>query len=394
MKRISFKFKSLIIFLFIIILPINTIGCSSSSKKEIEQLLLVLAVGIDLAPDDNIEVTMQLLNPAVSSSQTGNSAAAGGEVIIFKAIGHTFHEAVYEASKSLSKAVHFGHIKYVVLSDAFARGGIGNLIDSLARIEEFRLSVPILITKGKATEVVEMKTANTPVPALRVENQYIRQETVGLRPFSYLIDFVNELNSESASPVAAVIKAIKSPWQSSDNIFDLSGAAVFKKDKLVGYLNAKETRALQLVKGKVRAGDITFYSDKFGKVSCELLKNSSKIKPKIKDNKVAIEIDINIQSGISRIGANIDAVKDPKILDELAIDQSTVIKSEIQATLNAAKDDFGADIFGFADSIHKANPKKWKGIKEDWDSLFHELDINVNVKSNIRSTGFSNKSID
>lgn len=387
-------FKRIIIFCLIIFIPFGALGCTVN-KKEIQHLFLVVAVGIDSTSDDRVEVTMQLLNPNVSSVQSGGTSSGSGdkEIIILSGMGDTLLDAVLEASKTMSQTQHFGHTKYIVIGESLARKGIGPLLDSFIRIEEFRLNTPLLVTKGKASEIVRTVTPRNPIPAIVVENLFMRQQRIGFRPFSYIIDYENALSSSSTSPVTAVINIAKPTEHKPNAVFDMSGTAVFDKDKLIGYLNDKETRGLQWTRGKVEAGNVTFTSDKYGKVSCVIVKSKSKIKPTISGEKMTIDIHVKVISDLRRVTKNIDPTKEPEILEDIAKEQSRAVKNEIQLALNTAKDNYGKDIFGFGEAVHKSDPKLWKKIEKDWDSLYQNLEVKIDVESNIRNTGLSSKSI-
>lgn len=386
--------KKTLLFSLTIAISFTAIGCTRN-KKEIQRLFIVLAVGVDSTPDNRIEVTMQLLNPNVSSQQTGGSpgGSVGNDVIVLSGIGDTFFDAVFEVSKSMSQVQHFGHTKYIVIGESLARKGIGDLIDSFVRIEEFRLNTPILITKGKASEIVKLNTAKNPIPAIVVENLFLRQEIIGYRPFSYMLDFINSLTSDTTSPVLAVINPSKPSEDTSDKTFVMSGTAVFKKDKLIGYMTDKETRGLQWINGKVQAGSVTFVSGEFGKVSCEIIKSVSKAKSIVDGDKIVIEINIKTVSDVRRITAKIDPVKNPEILDKIGKEQSKAIRNEVDLALNTAMNDLDADIFGFGEVVHRNYPKEWKKLQKSWPSLYQNIDVRVIVNSTIRSTGLTNKPV-
>ncbi len=383
--------KKILLCFLTISISFSAIGCSGN-KKEIQRLFIVLALGVDSTPDDRIEVTMQLLNPNVSGQQTGGTdGSSGKDVIVLSGIGDTFFDAVFQASKTMSQVQHFGHTKYIVIGETLARKGIGDLVDSFIRIEEFRLNTPILITKGKASEIVKIQTPKSPIPAIVVENLFLRQEMIGYRPFSYMLDFENSLTSDTTSSVLAVINASRPSEGTPDKTFVMSGTAVFKKDKLAGYLTDKETRGLQWVNGKVKVGSVTFVSEEFGKVSCELVKSSSKVKSILDGDKITIEINIKVTSDVRRISAKIDPVKQPEILDRIGKEHSKAIMNEIELAINKSKD-IGLDIFGFGEAVHRSYPKEWKKLQKSWDSLYPNIEVKINVDSTIRSTGLSNKS--
>ncbi|MCM0647863.1 Ger(x)C family spore germination protein [Clostridium swellfunianum] len=392
MKNFAKYFKRTVIYLLIIIFVINLTGCTGK-RKDIQRLFLVLAVGIDLMPDNKLEVTMQILNPNVPTSQSGSSSGSSGkDIIIISGVGYTLFDAVFEASKTMSRAQHFGHVKYIVVGDSLARNGIKDVFDSIIRIQEFRLNTPFLVTKGKASEIVKAQTSKSPIPSIVIENLFLRQKDVGYRPFSYVIDVQNSLTNPTSAAVAAVINTKRGSEDSLDMNFELAGTAVFKKDKLIGYLNIKETRGLSWIMGTVKVGNITFPADNFGIVSAEILRGSSKIKPIIDENGISLQVNVKVFTDLRQLPNPADPVKNPEVLDQIGIFQSKAVKDEIELVLNMAKGQYKADIFGFGESIHKSYPKIWKSIKKDWDTIYENLNVIINVESIVRSAGLNNKS--
>ncbi len=42
--------------------------------------------------------------------------------------------------------------------------------------------------------------------------------------------------------------------------------------------------------------------------------------------------------------------------------------------------EWAADIFGFGEAIHRKYPELWEKIKDDWNSEFVNLPVNITVK--------------
>ncbi|SKA91201.1 spore germination protein KC [Clostridium sp. USBA 49] len=384
-----------IIIIFLLSLQMFAFTSCVGNKKEIQKIYLVVAMGIDLTPDKKYEVTLQVLNPSASSTQeSSNSTSQSNEILIYSGIGDTFYDAVFETSKVMGKMQHFGHLKYIVLSKRVAEYSDKTFKDNIFRLEDIRLNTPLLVTKGNASEIVSARTKEGIIPTYVVDNLLERQSIIGYRPYTYLLDFVNQVNSETPYPVTGVIELVKGEDKLGSETFKLSGSAVFKKDKLIGFLNDKETRGLNFIKGRVDRGNITAYSSNLGKISLEISNSSSKIKPVLKNDSINIQIKIKTLSVLRAAPSLPDPVKDPKIMDELNDAQNKAIKDEINLALNAAQHNLKADIFGFGEKIHKSSPEKWNSIKENWDSLFENVDINISVESKIRTTGSIFKSME
>jgi spore germination protein KC len=386
--------KKLIIFFILIIQMLTQTACVGN-RKEIQKLYLVVALGIDLNPDRKYEVTMQVLNPSSSSTQTSGSAAGGSnEVLIYSGIGETFFDAVFQASKTMGKVQHFGHLKYIVIGEVLAQDKDKFLADTLFRVQEIRMNTHLLLTKGRASEIVSARTKEGIIPADVVENLLERQQFIGYRPFTYMIDVVNSLGSKTTSPVLGVIELAKPKNNAGSETFNLSGTAVFKESNLIGYLNDKETRGFNWIRGGVKLGSIVVNCPNLGKVSLEILRTSSKIKPVLKDNSISLEIKIKTSSAIRGIYTSIDPVKHPQLMDEIGQAEGKAIEDEVNLALIAARDNLGADIFGFGEKVHASYPKEWRSMEKNWSSIYENMNIDVVVESKVRATGSILKSIE
>ena len=65
----------------------------------------------------------------------------------------------------------------------------------------------------------------------------------------------------------------------------------------------------------------------------------------------------------------------------------------MEDSINAAQEEFGSDIFGFGNVIHRKNPSYWKTVEKEWDEEFKELNVEIQVKSEIRRKGNSTQPI-
>lgn len=396
MKKLSSYLKKLTISVIVSLQMLTLVSCTGNIK-EIQQIYLVVALGADLNSDGKYEITMQVLNPASLATQTnegGSSGGGGNEILIYSGIGDTFFEALYEASKTMGKEHHFGHLKYIVLGEALALSDQKIIMDSMLRLEEIRLNIYILVTKGRAKDIVSARTNEGIIPANVVENLLERQFTVGYRPRTYLLDTINALGSKTTSPALSVIELVKPNDKLGSETFKVAGTAVLKKGRLIGYLNDKETRGLNFIKGKVEVGNITASCPSLGKISLEIKSCSSKIKPKLNEGSVSLEIKIKTTLILKGISTTIDPVKQNEIMGEIEMASSKAILEEVNLALFAARDILSADVFGFGEKVHAAYPKEWSAVEKDWDSIYQDMNIDVVVESKVRSTDSILKSVE
>ncbi|GAA3318607.1 Ger(x)C family spore germination C-terminal domain-containing protein [Ectobacillus funiculus] len=47
------------------------------------------------------------------------------------------------------------------------------------------------------------------------------------------------------------------------------------------------------------------------------------------------------------------------------------------------------DAFGFADAFHRKYPKQWNKVKDHWDDVLPQVDVNVDIKTRVKRPGLS-----
>lgn len=385
--------KKGIAFFMIYIIMFLTVGCMA--KNEIEKLAVVVTFGVDITTDGKYMVSTQILK-----TQKASPGGMGGskdekqptDVMALISTGDTIPEAVDNLSKELGKKVVLSHVKFIVISEEVAKAGIAELMDFATREYQLRSNIVFLVTSGKASEIVRTTTPEDPIPANAIEAILDLQANYGYVPVTTTMEFANSLASKTASPIVGVISLHGD--EQVGRVFKMIGIAVFKKDKLIGYMmGEEETRGVQWIRDKVKAGNIVMPSPHKGNITIELISASSKVKPIMKDNKPIIQIIIHNKGTIRDMTGAFDPMKNPEILTWFEQMENEVIKQEIEKALYAAQKTFKADIFHFGEAIHRDYPKEWKNMEGNWSDIFPELEIEIQVYSSIQRTGVISKPI-
>lgn len=387
--------KKLISIFMIIITTISATGCKGI-KQEIETLAVVMASGYDLIEDNTYMITVQILNTQKeSSSKMGSQKGVSGQiqtdVLVYSATGISPFDAIKNISTILGKPLFWGHSEFTVLGQELAEAGLSLYIDASLRSALIRPNTPLLVTKGRASNIISNVTKDSKIPADAIENLMKTQEITGLSPVVSRLDFVNALSSKTGTSILGVVEM--NNMQYTDAKFKMAGTAVFKKDKLIGYLNAKETRGMQWIRGKVKTGSISFLNQANEIVTFEILKASSKVKPILKDDSVIMQISINEKGNLKEINANLNPMENYKVMDELNEVQEKAIKKEIELALNAAQKELNADIFDFGGIIYRSYPEVWKKLENNWEHIFPTIEVDINVNSNLQRPGMISKPI-
>lgn len=387
--------KKLIIIFMILITAIPSTGCKGI-KQEIETLAVVMASGFDLIEDNKYMVTLQILNSQKESSSKMSSQKGIGEqlqtdVLVYSATGISPFDAIKNISITLGKPLFWGHSEFAVIGGELAETGLSLFIDSTLRSALVRPNTPLIITKNRASDIISSITKDSKIPADTIEHLMKAQETTGLSSVVSRLDFVNALSSKTGIAILGVIQMNNSLY--TDSKFKMEGSAVFKKDKLIGYLDASETRGMQWIKGKVKTGSISVLNEANEVLTFEILSASSKVKPILKDDGILMQITINEAGNLREMSTNLNPMENYKVMDELSEVQEEAIKKEIGLALNAAQKKLNADIFNFGGIIYRYYPEAWKKLENSWEDIFPNIEIDININSILKRPGIISKPI-
>ena len=389
-KRQLKVFNKVFSLLLVIITSFALTGCLD--KNEIEDMGLVVALGVDLNDKNEVVTSVEILKPAGKSDGTNQTSMTQ----VYIGTGDTISDAIYKLSKKVGKIIKFSNEKCIVIGEEFAKEGIEPIIDLSLRFADMRPTDPILITKGKAFDILKFKTDETSSSAFEIEELIKRQKSLGYTEISTNLDFVNNMRGENGISTCGVI-SIGKDENIDKNTFILSGSAVFKKDKLIGYLDAKATRGMHWIKGKVKAGGIVTKSDNGSKIGLHILKSTSRVKVSVIDKTLKIKVNIKNQTIIDEIDEtsteNIDFNRDPRMIEMISKKADVAIREEIDSAINTAQRVLYVDIFDFAGVIYRGKPNEWKNISGDWSEVFPNISIETNISSRIRQTGGMSRSI-
>lgn len=382
--------------LFIIIgIMVTTTSCQS--KVDIQDLAIVMAMAVDYNDQGKYRVVYQIFTASTFPGGSGVSleSSSGGVVVpTFQGIGGTLAEAMHDMEERIGKNIHFGQIKVVIIGQKAGERGISPIIDALSRLPEIKTNVPIYVTKGEAKKIITQKTHEDTITANVIDNMVLRQIYAGMHPVVYLAHIADELSSKhNVVPVLGVINTSEKINVSDSSIFKLDGMAVFREDKLIGYLDQKITLGYQYIKGDAKVFTTPVRLRDGHKATLRLHGCKSKIKTVITNGKPEVYINLDVKSILMDITGERDFLKNPELLQELESLHEKMVKDTVNETIRAAKDDVKIDFLGVGDVIYRQHPKEYEKIKDKWQELFLDVPIKVTVNVIVKDTGLLYKPI-
>ena len=371
--------KRILIFLPIFITILMT-GCSN--YRELETMAIVAGMAFDKGHSGSAyHLTFETLN----ESQGGGAQGPSVKPQIIESDGNTIFDAARNAIMRSDKKMYYGDCRSVIISNELAREGIAPILDWLARDSEPRMTINLFISKeNTAKEVIEQKSLNNPITSYAISKiSENNPKFLSKAPYIQLYQATNMLGGEG---ISLVLPALNTVNNQNEKTSELSGTAVFKKDKLLGYLGSDESKYLVFIKNKVSGGLLLINMESAAPdISLEILDNKTKITPILKGTSIEMKIDIKTKVGLAEMETLAD-FNNENGMKELEKKASKTIETNIKQLIEKVQSEYASDIFGFGTAVYKDDPKNWNKIKPQWDELFQSLKISVSAKVEIKNS--------
>jgi spore germination protein KC len=402
------------VLLLILLSCLLVAGCNGA--KETDEVAWVVSIGVDRAEDGDLLVTYRIANPAVQAA--GEAGGAAGKepstIMTFKA--SSLAEARNLLNASISRNVSLAHVTAIVIGEDLARAGVQDLISPLLRFREFRGSTFLIITRNKVSDI--FKANKPPIETLvsRWVQNYMRHydEVAYFLPLS-LHEFYTRLKASSGAPIAVAYGI--NPLSTSDdrstarqpnskvktylpgdlprqggNPTEFAGTAVFREDKLAGFLDTGETRALAILLDKFPQGFIVVTDPLAPKHQVNVrLRNGRvpKIAVDIGGDRPVITIDVLLEGEITAIPSGI-AYEEKAYLPLLETQVSNTIHEQILNMLVRTQG-WGCDVADFGYYIRPKFLTRDDMWQYRWSEKFLQAEFNIAVKTELRRTGLLRK---
>ncbi|QGQ97884.1 Ger(x)C family spore germination protein [Paenibacillus psychroresistens] len=394
--------KRIAVGVIIIMLSITSGGCWDI--RYLDELAIVFAIGLDTSDSANLKVTVQVVNPTTVSLGSSKSGGGGNSAVTtYSETGPTFLEAIRKMTSKTSRALYFSHNQVLVIGEDLAKEGVRQLFDFIERDPAIRTDFYIVIAKGaKAADVLKITTPVEMIPGTKIHDSIDNVEKkIGTSYKVSMKDIIQQINSGKQEIVAGSVEIVgdKKQGGSKQNIEEinpttllkLNGMAVFKHEKLEGFMTPGESKGLSWINNRIKNTVIHIPCEKEGTIAIEIMHSSTKLKVKLQDNQPSFSIHVRQEANIGEIICSDLDISDKKTFEILQKQFNEKIKKQIMNTVTKVQE-METDIFGFADLVNKKNPAYWKKNQHQWDGIFAKVPVTVEVETNIRREGIRGKS--
>ena len=372
-------------------------GCWS--RKEIAEVAVVLGAGIDLTADGRIRLTAQIARPTAfaGGGETMGAGVGGPASWVVSAEGKTVEDAERYLAMKVPRDLYWGHSVILVIGEEMARKGTGMARNFFHRDRQPRETMWVMVARGEAKDFLETYWALAKTSA-QAAGFLTRMETcyaVQLREYAEM------LASKGVQPVATAVRTTEAgvtpgtAQQTKAPAYrqvELAGVAVFREDRLIGWLDAYETRGLLWLKGEAVKGVVTVPSprerDKY--VSIVVRRGKTKVMPVYDGEHLRFDVKVWVEGDMVEEQGR-EYLATPGKIRALEKEMAADIKRRAALALEKAQWEYGVDIFGFGDAFHRKYKKEWRELKDRWDEEFARAEVNIAVEAHIREIGLQTK---
>ncbi len=384
-----------VLLLIIMVLPLS--GCWG--KEEVESLGFVFGMGIDYgSKPGTYQVTYQIGLP-----KKAGEAGGGVEDYTISAEGFSMRDTTESIYKTISRQPFVGTVKIIVIGEDVAREGINKIVDFFHRYYQFRLTTYLVIAKGKAKDLLNIKLRTNQLVSLTLLDDIESGDLSSTFPTVRLGHYLTLLANVSSAPVIPLAFGVAPGEQGIEYVTEdgekpqeihFSGAGVFQGDKLRTLLTDEETKGFMWLHNEVKQrylnAKINNGQDNLF-IGGRIIKTKTKARIEKKDNKYGINYEIQLSADLDEVSLE-QIQRSPEEYLKAVEDASEAIKNliidECEAAINKSRE-LGIDFLGIGRKIEQSKPKYWKEIKDQWQELLPEFPITVSINFKWENGGSS-----
>lgn len=297
---------------------------------------------------------------------------------------YSMYDAFNEMASKTSRSIHFGHMKLLILSEDVMThpDTLKEILDYFERHPSMNKTMMVVIAKGKAEDYVKYQ----PKMEKNIEYYITGLMENSTRNASIFPMDLNEFLILLYQNGNAIVPSIN--YDKVKDEINISGVSIIKDYKLEGNLDRVETAALEILRGKIEGGKQVIIIEGHP-VEFEIGGVDRDIKL-IDKNKDKLELKVNVKlEGMLKGYTTEEEVFLKSRLGEIQSNFDDVIEKQCEKVTRITQEKFSVDPIGFREYIEKFHPYVYKEIKDDWEEVYKNANIDINIQTRIRRIGIT-----
>ncbi len=375
--------KSGIKLLFLLSLLFFFSACSFVEIVEIDDRLIITALGIDVT-DEGYEVTVQALN--ASGEASGNASSQGSTGVSqttqhFSFSGQTVGDALIQIYTKTGFKPLYSQARILVLGKRAAEEKLSQSLDFFLREYATRTDILLAVSLSTAKEVVSASFGEAVIGARELENAIKSGEYTSKSVTVPLYKFINLISGETDCAYCPVIGIEKNEF--SDNMIAfVYGTALFYDNSLQTVINDEDTLGLMLLTNQAGGASIPIETPD-GTFTLGIVSAKTKLTPTIREDNALFNISINLRCDIveyENADFSVISKEDIEIIKKNAL---AIIGNRVQQTLKRAFYANNCDICRFGKILMLKDTdfyNKYISSGNFADKIQYGIDIKISIR--------------
>lgn len=336
---------------------------------ELEQLLLVSAVGIDPTEEGDIKLTLAYTQPADSSA-----------VALLSASGKTLSEAINNASSYAGRSIFLGHTRMVIVGSDIAKSGLTDIFDYLMRSYETRASAYAITAEGKASDLLSIPP-NSGTDVLNELDTLIKSLSENSLAYpTNLGEMMAGFADDLMYPTTPLIRTMTDE-NGKPTVNALVGSAVYKDDRLLTTFTEENAFILTLLRNTSNSFSTVCDTPSAGRLSVRISSSEASTDFKKSNGRITAYVTLDLRAAVTESSLGGFGTKD---LDELSKLLEEHFKESVEGFLARCQAS-GEDLAQFEDDVRRFHPV----LYSQFDG-FSGMDIHVDARCRIENSFVSN----
>ncbi len=373
-------------------------GCTPEhSKRELNSIAIVMGLGLDLARPENdipfeegrLHVTAQVVR--TGSLNNGNSGSGGpsnaADAMYWNLTmeGDDLYPMLRGSVQQSNRNLYISHNQVILFGQDLAQDGLAQFMDYLFREREMRYNVLLAVSECPAGQLLAISPSLENLPAQEIAKLLKIQARNAEAPTESLFDFAVDMKTGKKAAVLPLINAQKEEGRET---FYVDGCAVFKDWRMVGKLNASETRGFLWTSGDIESTVFTVPVAR-NRISLGVTGKKGNMHVTVKENAGIETLLVQFEVSADAVVGHMNGVYDfhqRDSLEKIQLACSKLIGEEIQMAIEKSRE-LNSDLFGISEHLERYHPSVWERIEENCEEYFKVVTYEVSVTSHVRRTG-------
>lgn len=361
----------------LLVLVLLLTGCSSDYNL-IEELGMVRTITFDAIPDEDPEELL-LFGFSIPLANNSNN-------ILFTGKAKTSKQARSLFNRQNNRKLISGQLRQVLFGTDLAEKGIWVHIDAMLRDPTIGKNVFVALVDGEALPILQKRYIQDPTKGEYIMDLMERSTELTDIPKSNLHTFSRDYYEEGVDPVLPILKV-------ENNMIRIESIGLFQEDRLVARMDALRSLIFIALQKNLSTGELTLFTpedgDGAGDIVLGYINSKRKIKvthdgPITNGENITVDLHVKLKGSLLNYTGNLNLSinENQRKLERL---MAKHIEHEADAIIKTTQEHH-VDPIGIGQYVRNSMPyQQWKSLQ--WREVYPNINVNVHIDAQIQEYG-------